>query len=478
VLKQKRLADGSEDKKKARLVAGGHRQTPDLYSDTYSPTALSISMKILLQLAASREYFMKTLDIASAFIRADIDRDVYVSIPAFGDHPAVTAKLKKSLYGLKQAGRLWYEDLKKTLIDFGARPSKFDPCVFIKEFEDGNVMYTCVHVDDLLVIASDESGPALLTEHLRRVYGEVTEADTTSHLGMTLQRDEVTGNIKVTQRGLINKIVEELGLTEGETKSVRTPAVPDSDDKSLSPVLDNSGKSFYASVVGMLLYLTHSRPDIAYAVSRLSARSHAPSQRDLEAVKRVGRYLLGTADKGIIYRKGDGNLWPHIYCDAAFANHEDGRSQGGYSVSLAPHSGPVYALSKKSSIVALSSTEAEVDILKNATTLAAWMKPFLAELGYESLRPIDVMEDNMAAIHLARTDGHWGRTRHFMVRYQYVRSQLEDHVIELHHVPTCDQVADIFTKSLDPTTFERLRDILLGEEENVFIQTFLNNNDI
>lgn len=136
-------------------------------------------------------------------------------------------------------------------------------------------------------------------------------------------------------------------------------------------------------------------------------------------------------------------------------------------------SGPVFVMSKKQSLVALSSTEAELEALKSMATLVPWVRGFLIELGLDVSKSIPIFEDNQAAIHLANQDGNWGRTRHFAVRYQYVRSQINDGIIEVFHCPTNFMVSDIFTKPLDRETFCRLRDILLRYKSSEFVEDFL-----
>ena len=232
----------------------------------------------------------------------------------------------------------------------------------------------------------------------------------------------------------MTKILEELGLEDDRSNDAPTPfndSAPEQPDDS-KPYDQTS----FSSVLGMLQYLNNSRPDLMYATSMLSSRASQPTMRDWRAMIRVGRYLIGTRDLGVHLRKGDGGLWAHAYVDASFAGHPDGRSHSGMSVHLVPHSGPVYVSSKKQSLVALSSTESETDALKNFCTLADWLKPLLAELGYsgpsyieqeddeneerdsgDDGKPIHVFEDNMATIHLAKQDGNWGRTKLFLVRY-------------------------------------------------------------
>jgi hypothetical protein len=327
-----------------------------------------------------------------------------------------------------------------------------------------------VHVDDIFAIAPDLALIEGLHSFLSDRYKQVTMCDGTSHLGLSLERDPIAGTLKITQQGLLNKLFEELGLDTVDATSVPTPAVTLSPEGGATSFED---KGRYQKVVGMLLYLVHSRPDICYAVTKLSTRSHDPMIRDWQACKRCARYLLGTRDLGIIFRRGEeGALWLHGYADASFANHDDARSHTGLTFSLAPHSAPIFSSSKRQGLVAQSSTESELEALKSAGTFAAYIRPFLEELGY-SCPPAQIFEDNAAALLLVDHPGNWGRTRHFAVRYQYVKSLVEDHTITLAYVPTSSQVADIFTKPLSAEIFTPLRDVLLGITPSPFILEFI-----
>jgi Reverse transcriptase (RNA-dependent DNA polymerase) len=474
VLKQKRLADGTPDKKKARAVVGGNHQTADMFDETSSPTARMISFKTLLQLAAANDLEMASFDIGSAFLRAEIDKEIYVTIPNIDDPlKPIIARLLKSLYGLKQAGKLWYENIKKALIAFDMVPTQHDPCVFVY-FKGDDVMYLSLHVDDMLVVSNSSETIEALFTHLVTEYKEVTRTDVESHLGINIKRDRTAGTITIDQPGLIDKVLEVLGLASDSTKAVDTPAVAILRDPDSAAIpLDSQAHGEYAAVVGMFLYLVISRPEISFAVSMLSSKSHAPTSEDWSAAKRVGRYLIGTRHLGTVFSKGTGHIWAHGYADASYASHPDARSHSGNVFNLYPFSGPIYVMSKKQSLVALSSTEAELEALKSMTTLVPWVRGFLLELGLDVKNSVPIFEDNEATIHLAHQDGNWGRTRHFAVRYQYIRSQIEDNSIEVFHCPTNFMVSDIFTKPLEREPFCRLRDILLGYKNSQFVEQFL-----
>jgi hypothetical protein len=269
-LKQKRDTDGNPTKKKARLVGGGHRQLPSMYSETASPTARMTSIKVLLQLTASRAYFFRSIDITGAFLHADIDKVIYISVPDPNNiERRMTARQRKSLYGLKQAGKLWYDNLTATLTSFGATPCLNDPCVYVyREPNSHEHKYIAIHVDDLLIVSTRGDLIKKLADFLSARYGEVTNTDASTHLGLKIDRDD-SGNITVTQPGLLTKLLDELSLTN-DSSTASTPMTEDY----LQQLGNMSGAekfdvSQFTRVVGILIYMCHSRPDLLFAVSIL-----------------------------------------------------------------------------------------------------------------------------------------------------------------------------------------------------------------
>jgi hypothetical protein len=461
VLKQKRFSDGTLDKKKARLVANGNLQAAMTFDETASPTARMASVKLLLSIAATNHLFLKSFDIKGAFLHADIDNEIYMRIPAFGDQEELIVRLKKSLYGLKQAGKLWNDNLDKTLREYGAIPTTADPCVYVKTGPDGSYMYFCLHVDDLLLVSTSEQLLDSLATTLQNTYSDITETDASSHLGLSIERLD-DGSIRLSQPGLADKLFSSFLFPDD--KPVDTPCVdfPSDDESTLTEFLSQPfDKQTYMQAVGMLNYMCHSRPDITFAVSMCMRRNHRPRRCDWEAVRRIIRYLLGTRDLGTVFRS-DGEIRLHAFADASYAGHDNGKSHTGIALRVNDNSAPVYTASTQQKLVALSSTEAELEALKSATTAVQWTRDLLAELGYEQAEATTVFEDNTSAIHLATRPGNWGRTKHFIVRFNYVKSMIEEHVISLRYIPTEAQLADILTKCLPTAVFTPLRDRLLG----------------
>jgi hypothetical protein len=461
VLKAKRKADGEFDKYKARLVAGGNLQDPADTANTASPTARQLSINILLSITCSNHLFLKSFDIKGAFLHSylpDSDPSIYVRFPDDTRLAGTYGRLIKSLYGLRQAPTLWNTNLDECLRNFGLVPTS-DPCLYHLESDKGDYMIVAVHVDDLLVASTDEGTLEGLRGHLEQKYGKgtVTDSDASSHLGLSIRRDIVSGSIRLTQPALIDKIALILQI-DPETV-VDTPYLSNNvsaADDTLSVKSDDM-----RVVVGMLNYMCMSRPDLRYAVSFLATRCVSPSSQDWKRAQRVAQYLCSTRHLGLTFQC-DKDIQLMAYMDASYAGHEDAKSHSGMVLTLGPSSGPIYSKSTKQTITALSSTEAEMDAVCAGCTTVVAARRLLGELGFTQKDATPVYEDNMSTIALTRGTGNWGRTKHFSVRYNFVRQLVEENAICMKYIASEEQVADLLTKELPARIFIPLRNRLLG----------------
>jgi hypothetical protein len=468
VLRQKRKPDGSLDKKKARLVAGGHLQTEDQYTETSSPTARSLSMKLLLQIAVTNSLHLRSFDVKSAFLQADIDRDIYVRLPDHCDkYSGRIVKLRKSLYGLKQAGRLFNEHLNTCLLQYGLTSCPGDPCFYT--YTDPNTssyLLLTVHVDDLLVASNDDKLIDSLYEHLIHTYTDVSNTDASSHLGISINRNPLDGSITLTQHGLIDSILEITGYNPTNCPHVDSPYILTTTP--LPPNTPTPTPTQLKQFIGKANYLCHSKPELTFSLSHLASHAHNPTPRDWLIIRRIAAYAWTTRNLGLTFRpEGDISLFG--YADASFAIHPDGKSHSGVLFCTNSSSGPIYARSRKQSITTLSSTEAEFDALTDATTVAIAIQRILDYLGYTkpSTSPsVRIYEDNLSTIALTKSDGSWNRTKHFATRYNYCRDAVRNNTLDVAHIPTEYQLADILTKPLAIGPFCFLRDILLGITPN------------
>jgi hypothetical protein len=210
----------------------------------------------------------------------------------------------------------------------------------------------------------------------------------------------------------------------------------------------------YQHLVGKLIYLTITRPDIAYAVSLVSQFMHAPTILHLSIVKRILRYLKGSIGRGIVMAK-NGHTQITGYSNSDWAgNAIDRKSTIGYCMFVGGNL--VSWHSKKQHVIACSSAEAEYRAMASAACELIWLKGLLSELGFPSSIPITLFCDNQAAMHIAANPVFHERTKHIEVDCHFIRQQVQSQIIQTHYVRSHDQLADVFTKSLTSAHFHRL----------------------
>ena len=483
--KRKRRPDGSIIKYKARLCAhGGMQIYGDTYWDTYAPVVNWMSVRLMLIFSEIHKLHTRSIDFTLAFPQADVKVDIYMDLP-LGCNPSdgsdknkYVLKLVKNLYGLKDAGKTWFEHLKQGLESLGFTSSSIDPCIFYKK---GCVIL--VYVDDCLIFSDKKETADALINDLLDSY-ELTdegqlgiEGETvSSYLGVKVTYDEDSGQISLTQPFLIERILELLNSSVQEANIKRTPAEFRS---ILHKDLDGPDRKQdwnYRSAIGMLNYLAAStRPDILYAVHSAARFSANPKLIHEQAVKRICRYLKGTKDQGIIL-KPDPNRGVDCYVDASFAT-EFSKERSSDPTSVLSRTGyvilykacPIIWVSRMQTEIALSTTEAEYIALSQAMRDVI---PFMSLLEELQSFYVDAMEkpkilcrlfeDNNGALLLAKEQKYRPRTKHISLKYHHFRSFVNEGKIDILPVDTKEQIADQFTKALDEQTFTRLRGKLLG----------------
>ncbi|KAG7374494.1 reverse transcriptase RNA-dependent DNA polymerase [Nitzschia inconspicua] len=480
--KLKRFPDGRVRKYKARFCAGGHRQIEGVdFFETFAPVVNWTTVRLLLILSQVLGLASQQVDYTAAFVHAPIEEEVYVQMPRGFAEPGKVLKLKRSLYGLKQSPRNFFNYLKGNLESCGFRnPSPdTDPCLFVSD-----KVVCVVYVDDTLLWSPK-------SEWIEEAVSQLTatgmtlevEESVAGFLGVHIQRNQKDGSIKLTQTGLIKRIISALGIEH--EPAVQTPAtsIPLTKDLDGDPP---DGSFNYASVIGMLGYLqANSRPDITFAVSaaaRAAARfTHSPRRSHEEALKRIGRYLKGTLEEGLVLRPSE-TLNIDCYVDADFAGlwpHEDKsdptcvKSRTGFAICVA--NCPVIWSSKLQGDIATSTMEAEYSALSSAMRELLPFRELLLSLApsigintsHLSTFRTTVHEDNAGALSLAKLEPGriTPRSKHYAVKLHWFRSKLDPdgpHPIVIVKIATDLQRADIFTKGLSRVKFQAIRKQLCG----------------
>ncbi|PKU83242.1 Retrovirus-related Pol polyprotein from transposon TNT 1-94 [Dendrobium catenatum] len=455
IFKLKTTPDGQIDRYKARLVAQGFKQEFGLnFNETFSPVAKLPTIRILLLLALQRHWPTLQLDISNAFLHGDLQEEVFMKQPpGFIDsqQPDYVCKLHKSLYGLRQAPRQWYNKLTQSLIQFGFIFSKADPSLLI--FTKSHIqLYLLIYVDDLLLTGNDSTTIDRLLAMLRTQFSLKQLGTIGTFLGIQVHRNAST--ITLHQTKYAKDILTAAGFTN--SKPVPTPSLLKS-TKHNSAAPTFSDPQLYRRLVGSLNYLTITRPDIAFAVNAVCQHMHNPSTADFLELKRILRYIQGTLDFGLPLQPGNLQLTTYVDADWA-ADATDRKSVSGFCSFLG--STLVSWSVKKQTTVAKSSTEAEYRALASATSDILWLRRLIAEFGITQTGPTTIFCDSVSAIALAHNPVFHARTKHIEIDYHFISHHIQQGDIAVRHLHSLDQTADILTKSLSPTRFHFLRDKL------------------
>lgn len=451
VYKVKVNHDGSE-KLKARLVARGFSQRyGENYWETYAPVVKSSTVRLLMALAVECDLKIGQIDVRNAYVKSELNEEVYMNQPpGFERGDGLVLKLKKSLYGLKQAGHEWGQ----CLSDFLVKEMKFerlksDPCVYLKG-KGADRVIIAVYVDDLLIF----SGAEERISSFKRRFDEKFEIEDLGEckkiIGIEVNR-RADGSVAIHQRQFIKELLGRYGMSE--CNAARTPMTPSLELCCKEETCDDCelvDGTLYRGLIGRLLYLAGStRPDISYAVSNLSRFNNKPHPTHLKAAKHVLRYLKGTTEVEIMYRKTGQLLFGHS--DADYGNCKlDRKSYTGFIVLLA--GGPISWEARKQVTVALSSTEAEYMAITSAAKEIMFCRQIMREIGAERFikGASELFSDNTSAICLARNVGFSARTKHIDIRHHYIRELVDQNLITLQHIGTQDMLADFLTKALGP----------------------------
>jgi hypothetical protein len=302
-------------------------------------------------------------------------------------------------------------------------------------------------VDDNYLFGNDED-IKYMKEIIQSQFTIQDNGPISNLLGIRIERGDE--ELKLSQRFYAEKLLEEVGMTE--CKTVNTPAIEEDLNRENSPLLTD--RNNYRKLVGCLIYLSNtSRPDIAYAVNRCARRVSEPKEVDLIAAKRVLRYIKGTLDYKIIYKKNSMN--PISYSDASYADDvETRKSTSGFVLMM--NGGPIFWKSKKQPIVSLSSAESELIALTSAAKEAIWFNRLIKEVTGKD-QPFQMLEDNQSTIKFCKNFKLSERTKHIEVRYYFVKEKLEKKELSINYCPTEEMTADILTKPLNSIAFARHR---------------------
>ncbi|GJZ31299.1 putative ribonuclease H-like domain-containing protein [Tanacetum coccineum] len=378
ILKNKRDARGIVVRNKARLVAQGHRQEEGIdYDEVFAPVARIEAIRLFLAFASYMGFLVYQLDVKSAFLYGEIEEEVYVTQPkGFEDpyFPKHVYRVVKALYGLHQAPRAWYARLSTFLLQHNYRRGTIDKTLFIKK-DSRDIILVQVYVDDIIFGSTNKAWCDEFEVLMKGEFEMSAMGEMTFFLG--LQVKQLPDGLFISQ----DKYVKDM-LTKFDMESVRTATTPYEaaktklKDETDPPV----NVHLYRSMIGSLMYLTASRPDIMFAVSACSRHQVTPLTSHLNAVKKIFKYLKGQPKLGLWYPK-DSPFQLEAYSDSDYAgSHGDRKSTTGGCQFLGRRL--ISWQCKKQTIVATSSTEAEYVAAASCCAQVLWIQNQL--LDYDS----------------------------------------------------------------------------------------------
>lgn len=441
--------DGNPIEFKARLVAKGYKQQAGIdYTETFAPTATFAGLRIMLTIAAHKNWLTHSFDILSAYLHSDIDSTVFFSLPTgYMVEERKRSKILealKALYGTKQGAQCWWKHIESVLISLGFKSSQYDQSLYIyQQGDDACIIW--LHSDDGGVTGSSEELLTEIHDALKQKLMIKWEKSLDQIVGVNVERD-CDGNFVLSQPGLTKKILKSF-LPDDRT--VKTPM-----NVQKLPTLPSDGEerienNRYLSAIGSLDYLSvATRPDITYAVNYLARFSSTPCCQHWDAIEHLMRYLNTTGTKQLILKpiRDNVNVPLHTYVDANWGG-EGARSSHGFITFFM--NCPISWTSKRQTCVATSTCHAEYMAMGTACRDAVWIRNLVEDLTGEG-NVVNMFCDNTSAIHVARDNSSNKRTRHTDREFYYINEQVYKGIVFLNWIDTKAQKANILTKALGP----------------------------
>ncbi|GKD91992.1 retrovirus-related pol polyprotein from transposon TNT 1-94 [Tanacetum coccineum] len=304
LFKNKHDEENTVIRNKTRLVVRGYHQEEGIdFKESFALVARMEAIRIFLAYVAHKSFIVFQMDVKTAFLHGSLKEDVYVCQPEGfidADHPSHVYKLKKALYGLKQAPRAWYDKLSKFLLQNHFNKGTIDPTLFIRRFDD-DILVVQVYVDDIIFGSTNPRYTQLFADLMKSRFEMSMMGEMMFFLG--LQVNQSPRGIFINQSNYVLEILKKYGMETCDP--IGTPMeIKDKLDLDKNGTLVDATK--YQSMIGALMYLTSSRPDIVHATCLCARYQAQPTEKHLKEVKRIFRYLWGTVNMGLWYTKDSG----------------------------------------------------------------------------------------------------------------------------------------------------------------------------
>lgn len=442
---------------KARLVARGFSQEYlSDYNETFAPVARISSFRFMIAFANQFNLLIHHMDVKTAFLNGELKEEIYMKIPeGIVGKDNYVCKLNKSLYGLKQAARCWFEVIERFFKEKGFKNSPVDRCIYILDNGDINKnLYVLIYVDDLIIICADISLLEKFKSYLTKKFEMSDLQEVKFFLGIKVTRSD--NKITLDQSAYIKTVLNKFNMQN--CNPVNTPLETKVNYEELNSNDTHNVPS--RNVIGCLMYIMLcTRPDLSTSVNILSRYTSKCNVVLWQCLKRVLRYLKGTIDLKLVYKRCynyNNILCGFVDSDWGGSDKQDRKSTTGYLFKLFDVCTITWSTKKQMSVAA-SSTEAEYMALYEAVREALWLKSLAASINIVVDKPIIIYEDNNGCISIANNPTNHKRSKHIDIKYHFSREQVEKNVIKLNYIPTGQQLADALTKPLPAVAFQDIR---------------------
>lgn len=429
VFASKPLEEKIEDRYKARLVVRGFAQKESFnYDEIYSPVAKMTTIRTILSVGNQKKYYFEQMDVKNAFLNGRLEEDIYIYPPEGVDcKEGNILKLNKALYGLRQASKCWNEEINGFLFEMEFRRSESDYCLYTKKVGN-DYIYLLLYVDDICLAGADLEYLKTCKKELMEKFQMTDKGSLKNFLGLEIYYNKDEGILTISQKRYVEGIFRRFNFDN--CNSVATPIDPklrieiNKEDKESKPVQE---------LVGCLMYLMlGSRPDLSFAVNYFSRFQDRNSDEVWIHLKKVLRYLKGTADMNLKYTRNEQESALCVYVDSDWATDtSDRKSVSGYLIKIF---GNIVAwVTRKQNCVALSSTEAELVAMCSAVQDSLWFKRLLDDINIK-VNNFIVYEDNQGCIALVKNPENNKRVKHIDIKYNFVNEHLKNGTLTIEYI--------------------------------------------
>ncbi|CAM8881217.1 unnamed protein product [Rhodiola kirilowii] len=378
------------------------------------------------------------------------------------NHPEHVCLLQRSIYGLKQSPRLWNKKFDACMLSLGFLRSKYDTCLYFKSMKSDVVLYVLLYVDDILLISNSKSTIAKLKSELKQHFDMKDLGVAQKILGVKIVRNRNNGTMYLSQSDYITKVLNKFSMLNSKPSPiplgghlVLTKADCPSSESDKQQMKDVP----YDIAVGSVMYaMLCTRPDLAFSVSVLSRFMSNPGNAHWTAMKYLLKYIAGTQNLGLVYKKYESKTELKGYVDPDYASNKDTRKST-TALYFTWCGNCISWKSQQQSIVALSSTEAEYIAAVEAIKEAIWLQGILGEIQNKVYVPT-MNIDSQSAVYLCKDPVYHERTKHIDVRYHFIRDKIENGSVIVSKIAGEFNPADFGTKIVPSQKFEFCRGFL------------------